>query len=142
MDPERNLELAKFLAGPPRGAPDEASYRGACGRAYYAAFSTVRDLLLAARLNVASDGSAHGSMVRLLKESSDVQVKAAGGSLDALRKERNHADYDVGSRSHAGGRFEVNRSRLAIASAQIIIETVRQAARTDPRLGIPPGITG
>jgi uncharacterized protein (UPF0332 family) len=66
MDPENNLHLARVLAQVPRGAPEEASFRGACGRAYYAAFAIARDLLLSAKLHVGADGSIHKAVIRLL----------------------------------------------------------------------------
>lgn len=121
----------------PRGAPEEASFRGACGRAYYAAFAIVRDLLLSAKLRVGADGSAHTAVIRLLKKSVDREVRVAAASLDLLRKARNNADYDVGLRSSAGATFDRRRAQLAVASARTIVDTIRKASASDPRLGIP-----
>lgn len=137
MNPEENVDLARFLAAAPKGSPPEASYRGACGRAYYSAFAVARDLLLLAKFQIATDGSAHSTIVRLLKESSSPSVKAAGGSLDQLRKTRNQADYDVGQRASPGIRFDANRAQLAVAYAKIIIESLKSARSTDIRIGIP-----
>src|ERR1044072_1588202 len=128
MNPENNLQLARVLVQVPRGAPEEASFRSACGRAYYAAFGTVRDLLLSARLHISADGSAHGAVIRLLKKSADPDVWAAGVSLELLRQVRNSADYDVGLRSSFGGRFDRRRAQLAVASARTIADTIRKAS--------------
>ncbi|HEU4452858.1 MAG TPA: hypothetical protein VFR81_07350 [Longimicrobium sp.] len=137
MNPEDNLHLARVLAQVPRGAPEEASFRGACGRAYYAAFGIARDLLLFAKLQVSADGSTHRTVIRLLMKSTDRDVRVAARSMDLLRKARNSADYDVGLRSSAGDLFDRRRAQLAVVSAWAIISTIRKASASDRRLGIP-----
>jgi uncharacterized protein (UPF0332 family) len=137
VNPENNLQLARVLVQVPRGAPEEASFRSACGRAYYAAFGIARDLLLSARLRISADGSAHSAVIRLLKESADPDVWAAGVSLELLRQTRNSADYDVGLRSSVGDLFDRRRAQFAVASARTIVDTIRKASASDPRLGIP-----
>lgn len=129
--------LRAFSARVPRGAPEEASFRGACGRAYYATFGIARDLLLSARLGIGADGSAHSAVIRLLKRSADPEVWAAGVSLELLRQARNSADYDVGLRSSIGDLFDRRRAQLAVVSAWTIIGTIRKGAASDPRPGIP-----
>jgi uncharacterized protein (UPF0332 family) len=137
VHPEKNIDLARVLAEVPRGAPEEASFRGACGRAYYAAFAVARDLLLSARFRLGADGSTHLDVIYLLQESANPLVRAAGRSLDDLRKARNSADYDVGRRSAAADAFDRHRAQFAVASARTIVETIRKASASDPRLGIP-----
>jgi uncharacterized protein (UPF0332 family) len=137
VHPEKNIDLARVLAEVPRGAPEEASFRGACGRAYYAAFAVARDLLLSAGFRVDADGSAHVRVVEVLRESTHPLVRSAGGSLDALRRMRNSADYDVGLRATAAGVFDRLRAQLAVARARTIVDTIRKASASDPRLGIP-----
>jgi uncharacterized protein (UPF0332 family) len=137
VHPEKNTDLARVLAEVPRGAPEEASFRGACGRAYYAAFAVARDLLLSARFRLGADGSTHLDVIYLLQESANPLVRAAGRSLDELRKARNSADYDVGLRSSAADVFDRHRAQFAVAAARTIVDTIRKASASDRRLGIP-----
>jgi len=137
VHPEKNIDLARVLAEVPRGAPEEASFRDAFGRAYYAAFAVARDLLLSAKFRLGADGSTHVDVIYLLQESANPLVRAAGGSLDELRKARNSADCDVGRRSAAADVFDRHRAQLAVASARTIVDTIRKASASDPRLGIP-----
>src|SRR2546427_3468235 len=100
MNPHENLALAKFLGSNPKSAPVEASLRGACGRAYYAAFAVVRDILEAAAFLITGGPiSVHKRVLILLNQSSDPDVLAAAGLLDQLRDLRGKADYDVGNRT-------------------------------------------
>ena len=138
MDPLKNFELARELHAEARGALEEARLRGACGRAYYAAFCFARDLLLAARIDVPTDGSAHGRVVELLKRRSiNVQVQVAGGLIETLRTSRNSADYQVGRIALRGAPFDRRRLGIAIARANAVIDSLAKEARADPRLGIP-----
>jgi uncharacterized protein (UPF0332 family) len=136
VNPESNLELAQVLVRPPRDAPEEASFRAACGRAYYAAFAVARDLLVSARIRITPDGSAHEVVSRLLRESAHEDIRAAGVELHELRRTRNSADYDVGPHSPARRGFDRPRSQLVVASASVIVNTIKKAAASDPRLGI------
>lgn len=136
MNPEHNIELAKVLARAPRGAPEEASFRAACGRAYYAAFVVARDSLLSARIRVGTDGSVHHEISEMLKESTNEEIRTAGWSLDRLRRTRNRADYEVGLRSSAPGVFNQQMSQYAVASASSIVQAIKKISISDPRLGI------
>lgn len=131
-----NVDLAKFIHAPPRGAPVEASMRCACGRAYYAAHVIARDLLRA-KFAVSRDGRAHREVIDLLKRSKNLDVRQAGLSLDRLKDTRNSADYDVGSITVRGLPFDKNRAAFAILQAQTIISMLESTAKTDRRLGIP-----
>lgn len=118
MNPADNFELAKILQKPPKGAPPEAAFRGSCGRAYYYAFASVREVLLAAKFNVPKNGTGHGVIISLLKKSQEKDIQAAGGLLDQLRVTRNSADYDVGSiKAGSRPRDSQARSRTAPRSA-------------------------
>lgn len=138
MNPESNLDLAKALVRPPRDAPEEASFRAACGRAYYAAFAVARDLLASARIRITSDGSVHETVIGLLRESADDDIRAAGVELHRLRRIRNSADYDVGLRSKEA--FDRRQTQLALALGAVIIHTIKKTSASDPRLGIPSWI--
>jgi uncharacterized protein (UPF0332 family) len=137
LKPEDNLELARFLSGPPRGVPEEASLRGASGRAYYAAFIFARDLLLGAGFWLPRDGKVHKAVVALLKLSVDDDIRGAAAALERLREFRNKADYALGLRASAKTRFDTTQTRLAVVAAISIIEQLRRTRREDRRLRIP-----
>lgn len=137
MNPADNLILAKFLGSCPDRAPKEAAIRGACGRAYYAAFATARDALVAARFGLKYTGDDHGRVISALKQSADPEVAAAGSLLDQLRKERARADYEVGLVPSKSGPFVQSRSSRAAALAQTIIDEIDRASRANPQMGIP-----
>jgi hypothetical protein len=137
VNPADNLELAKILEKPPKGAPPEAAFRGSCGRAYYCAFASVREVLLAAKFSVPKDGTGHGIIIELLKRSQDGDIRAAGGLLDQLRVTRNSADYEVGSIKPKGMPFEAYRAQVAIAQAASVLSAVYKSQTADPKMGIP-----
>lgn len=136
MSPTDNLGLARILEKPPKGAPAEAAFRGSCGRAYYYAFATVRDILLAAKFSVPQNGTGHGVVIQLLKKSRDKGVQTAGGLLDQLRVTRNSADYEVGSIKVKGTPFIAYRAQVAIGQAVSVVSAVSEARRADPKIGI------
>lgn len=135
MDPLDNITLAKVLESIPKGAPPEASLRCACGRAYYSALALSRDALLD-HFSIPRDASGHGTVIQLLKKSSNPDVKAAGGVLDQLRITRNSADYEVGKIKLRGKAFVPYRVQVAVASASVVISAVRKARKADPKMGI------
>lgn len=127
MDPERFIEVASHLAKPPKSVHEEAAFRGACGRAYYAAFGVARSLLVAAGFTVSSTGDAHREVVDWLKRSTDKDVMQCGSALGQLQSIRKSADYDVAGvplRGKAFGKFETSKH---VAKAQSIITTLRSA---------------
>jgi uncharacterized protein (UPF0332 family) len=85
------LLLAKQLAG----AGTEAEWRSAISRAYYAAFHVARELLEDLRFAVPRADRAHIYLSRRLANSGHPQTQQAGTDLNALRGDRNHADYDL-----------------------------------------------
>jgi hypothetical protein len=137
VDPHENIHLARFLREPPRNAPSEASFRCACGRAYYAAHAIVRDLLTAARFQLPRSGDAHGHVVNLLKGSDNADIQALGSLLDQLRATRKSADYQVGAVRLSGSPFDRRRTDVAVLQAETIIEEALEAAKSNKRLFIP-----
>ena len=85
------LTLAKRLAG----AGTEADWRTAISRAYYAAFHVAREMLEDLRFTVPRAERAHIYLSRRLANSGHSQTQQAGTDLNALRGDRNHADYDL-----------------------------------------------
>ena len=138
MNPADNVPLATYLATPPKTPPTEASLRGACGRAYYAAFCSARDALLVA-FKMAFSGADHARVASLLKRSSDAQVATAGSLLEQLHEDRKRADYDVGVRTVKA--FTVPQAQMAVLLAKGVIDEVNRAMKKDKRLFIPPGVT-
>lgn len=134
MDPLDNQELAKHLAGPPKGPPEEACRRGACGRTYYAAFCYARDTLESADIPISGGTDAHRDVVDRLKSSGDSTIQAAGGELDTLRKNRNRADYDVGIRVRP---YTVRDTGFDLARGSTIIRAIKNKKKTHRRLEIP-----
>ena len=133
MNPHDNLGLARFLHGKPKGAPDEAATRGACGRAYYSAFGVIRDILETARFNVPSRG-AHETVLNLLQRSSDKDVLHVASMYQQLRRTRDDSDYDVGLRTKAP--FGTRESERAIGLSEKIISQVEEVAKKEPTLSI------
>jgi uncharacterized protein (UPF0332 family) len=76
-------------------AADEADWRSAVSRAYYAAFHVARRLLSDLNFTVPHADRAHGYLWLRLSNCGDPQVQAAGQQLKDLRRERNWADYEV-----------------------------------------------
>jgi uncharacterized protein (UPF0332 family) len=92
MNPRDWLDLADVLAAGIR----EAEWRGAVGRAYYAAFHVARQLLRQCQFDVPRGEQAHAYLWLRLTNSGHPDVEQAGRRLDQLRRDRNRADYDLG----------------------------------------------
>ena len=91
MTPDEFLKLAReLLAG-----PNEASWRTAVSRAYYASFHIIRRRLSEWGFHIRKSDQAHAGMSRRLGvvplEGWDVLAR----DLAQLRSDRNFADYDV-----------------------------------------------
>jgi uncharacterized protein (UPF0332 family) len=91
MDARDFLATADRLA---QGAT-EADWRSAVSRAYYAVFHVARQLFTDCGFTVPRADRAHPYLWLRLCNSGDAGVQRAGADLDALRRLRNHADYDV-----------------------------------------------
>ena len=87
------------IAGELRGrATNHHGYRAAISRAYYAAFQHVRDHPTVRAAGFAPDRGprVHSDLIAFLRRSGERHLKQVGRDyLDALRKSRNHADYDL-----------------------------------------------
>ncbi len=84
------LTLARTLAG---GA-NEAEWRSASSRAYYAAFHVARLLLLDLGFHVPQADRAHGYLWLRVSNAGHADTITAGRYLGQLRRWRNWADYD------------------------------------------------
>src|SRR5262245_22598977 len=73
---------------------NEADWRAAIGRAYYAAFHVSRQLFRSLGFAVPRAEQAHQFMIFRLNNCGDPATRQAGQNLDALRRLRNQADYD------------------------------------------------
>lgn len=104
FDPLAFLELARELAD---GNPGEAALRTAIGRAYYGLFLTARE-----KTNTRGTNRVHARVVETVR--SRTGFRAAGEQLDALRRLRTVADYDLSSGHGAGPDW---RDRWLMASA-------------------------
>src|SRR5437870_13699974 len=74
---------------------DEADWRSASRRAYYAAFHAVRDQLTALRFRTPRADRAHNYLYVRLNNCGLPAVEQAASELHDLRNLRNIADYDV-----------------------------------------------
>ena len=90
MDFRNYLTLAATLAA----GTTEAEWRSAISRAYYAAFHVARALLLSLGFRTPQADRAHGYLWLRLANAGAADVKVAGNRLNALRRQRNRADYD------------------------------------------------
>lgn len=103
------LPTARRLAG----GRDEADWRSAASRAYYAA----RDLLTAFHFTTPRADHAHEYLYRRLNNCGERAVQDAADQLLDLRRLRNRADYDMRSP------FLVSHATDAVADADQILQT-------------------
>jgi uncharacterized protein (UPF0332 family) len=89
MDFREFLTLARTLAA----GGTEAEWRSAVSRAYYAAFHVARELLLGLNFLVPQADRAHSHRWLRLANAGVPDVQVAGNRLNALRGQRNRADY-------------------------------------------------
>lgn len=89
MDFRHFLTLAQFLVR----QNDEASWRSAISRGYYAAFHVARDFLRDLGFVVPRAETAHAFLWLRLSNAENAGVVGAGRTLNDLRSARNHADY-------------------------------------------------
>ena len=103
------LALADQLANDPAG--DEAKYRSALSRAYYALFLYARESLIARGVMVSSfSGTDHGLVIQTLRASS----QGDADQLGKLRNKRNRADYNL--QIHVGA----SEAKQTVASARAL----------------------
>jgi uncharacterized protein (UPF0332 family) len=92
--------------------PDEAEWRSAVSRAYYAAFHEARQLLRDLRFRVPRADQAHSYLWLRISNCGNLLVQRAGADLNALRSHRNRADYDVHQTlDHHDAQYQVRLAR-------------------------------
>jgi uncharacterized protein (UPF0332 family) len=116
------------LAGQLHRMQDEAAWRSAVSRAYYAAFHAAREFFVSMRFVVARSDKAHAYLWLRLQNCKDLPLERAGSELNDLRNERNKADYD----------FQLplvqQRAGQLILTAERIILALEAAAADPARL--------
>ncbi len=141
MDPRKNLDVAQVLRAPDPSVVAEASYRGACSRAYYAAFGHAREVL--DRAGIATDRSGpmgtHAVVAAALKSSGLAEIRSLGLKLEKLARTRTQSDYDVGKRA-ANLRSPIDGidAQHLYEGAEEVINRIEKVRSSDKRLGIPP----
>ncbi|MGH7171729.1 MAG: HEPN domain-containing protein [Gemmataceae bacterium] len=118
MDFRDFLNLANTLVNGAR----EGEWRTAISRAYYAAFHVARELLVDLNFRVPHADRAHGYLWLRLANAGHVDVQEAGNRLNALRRERNRADYDA----HVSVNQSITRNH--VQRAEEIIQALDAAA--------------
>jgi uncharacterized protein (UPF0332 family) len=108
----------------------EAEWRTAVSRAYYAAFHVARDLLEGLGFTVPHADAAHGYLWLRLANSGNPQTVQAGNDLNAPRRDRNVADYELRRTILQG----VALSRIGLASDVIRILDAATAEPTRTRI--------
>jgi len=109
-----------FLAAARRQATggEEADWRSAASRAYYAAFHVARELLASLRFVTPRADRAHEYLYRRLNNCGLGPVVSAAKILHDLRQTRNWADYDL----HVS--FPANLGTDSVAVAEIFIQAL------------------
>ncbi len=102
MDGEKFLGTAQFLSNQ---GTDEAAYRSAVNRAYYACYLKARkvafdncNLSVHERGSIRSErGIMHDKLIIYFKHSPDMQLRKLGNELSILYGNRKDADYNMNS---------------------------------------------
>jgi len=112
------LKLAKSLTGKGIAYREEAAFRCATSKAYFAAFCAVRNYAIAhLRFTPEISYSDHGRLRRHLK---DMRLRNIADSLNDLRNWRNDCDYE----DEVGNLKQL--SCQAISAAEEVFRTVDQ----------------
>ncbi len=117
MNAEQFVTLAIELVS----GSTEAHYRSAISRAYYGAFHTARRLLLDMGIRLPKGEQIHMKATFCLHDCGDSMAAEAAVELEALRTERNRADYELDA--------PATRQALAesqVQTAQKIVAKLRQ----------------
>ncbi|HEY7423699.1 MAG TPA: HEPN domain-containing protein, partial [Gemmataceae bacterium] len=118
------LSLAHLLAA----RPEEAAWRSAISRGYYAAFHVARLLLEDLGFTVPRADRAHGYLWLRLANCSDASVQDTGSKLNLLRRHRNQADYDLAAAFTQA--FAQGRVRTAELIIQALVAAAIEPTRT------------
>jgi len=113
------VELAKSLAmSKPGGGWDEAKYRTAVGRAYFATFLLARTVAKRKGAPISSDGNAHREVPAYFEARPDAASKKVAHSLRTLKRARTRCDYDDAPPVGA------NAARLQCVMAETAIQII------------------
>ncbi len=112
------LTLARALVR----MPEEAAWRSAVSRSYYATFHVARSLFTSLDFAVPHADRAHAYLWLRLSNCGDAPTRLAGSDLNVLRQRRNVADYDL--RRPLGQAV----ARAAVLSAEQIVQALDAAA--------------
>ncbi len=104
---------------------EEAEWRSAVSRAYYAAFHAARELLRACGFDVPRADAAHAYLWLRLANSGHPDIRQAGNELNELRQVRNRADYDV------EGDFPHTPAARYVQLAESLLALLQTAAAED-----------
>jgi uncharacterized protein (UPF0332 family) len=124
------LHLAQVLAS---GAT-EAEWRSAVSRAYYAGFHVARDLLWDMGFKVPRADAAHKYLAFRLQNCGHGPLEQVGRDLDALRTDRNHADYDFVPA------FTKGRATSLVTSSRGLVQALALATVEPTRTQVRDGI--
>jgi hypothetical protein len=91
MTPRQLLDCANSLLT----GPDEAHWRGAVSRGYYAAFHATLAFFRSLRFRPPDDASAHKYPIDRLLAAVEADWVRAGSRLESFRRTRTEADYDL-----------------------------------------------
>lgn len=114
----------------------EAHARSAVSRAYFGAFHSVRDWLARSGFRVARNDSVHSMIARWLENCGEPIAEEVGRRLVVLRRERNHADYDITERQFGTLQF----ARVNVESACFVVATLAKCSAEPARSAIIAGI--
>jgi uncharacterized protein (UPF0332 family) len=111
------LTVARIFCDEAPGKPlQEALYRIAISRAYYALYCSTRNKMRS-RMKFSKSASAHKKLADELQKSSNRDKRLIGTWLQRYRIKRNRADYDDSYVSKAGLETDAKLSVLAVQRA-------------------------
>ena len=116
MNPDQFITLASELAS----GTTEAHYRSAISRAYYGVFHTARRLLLDMGIRLPKGEQIHMKAAFCLHDCGVPLATEAAVELEALRTERNRADYELDGRvtSRTMAESQILTARKVLAKLQ------------------------
>lgn len=113
MKPNEFISVAtQLLAG-----EGEGRFRSAVSRAYYGAFHVAKEFLFDCGVNIGIDALAHRNVCWCLANSGEPVMVDISRLLEALRKERNDADYKLSSQrfvQRGPAKAEVERAKKIV----------------------------
>jgi hypothetical protein len=134
MEPRAFLELARELSGK---KDDEAAWRSAISRGYYALFNAMAIFVHENIERLAGAAEDHQRVYRYFHNCGDDDFMDIASSLSDLREDRNECDYKLASRRFA----DMNTVRLVFKKAEIAFEGFqRMAGRTANKKRVIKGI--